>query len=75
MLQGGLIRFAGSGLYHLLPLGLRAMEKIIALIDKEMQVIDHVLHELTFKIRLQADEFRSQGTWGYSVSSAARTLL
>ena len=41
MLQGGLIRFAGSGLYHLLPLGLRAMEKIIALIDKEMQVIDH----------------------------------
>ena len=39
MLQAGLIRQLASGLYHFLPLGLRALEKLVALIDSEMQAI------------------------------------
>ena len=39
MLQAGVIRQLASGLYHFLPLGLRALEKLVALIDSEMQAI------------------------------------
>ena len=39
MLQAGVIRQLASGLYHFLPLGLRALEKLVALIDSEMKAI------------------------------------
>ena len=39
MLNAGIIRQLASGLYHFLPLGLRALEKLVAVIDSEMQAI------------------------------------
>lgn len=36
MLEQGLIRQASSGVYHFLPMGLRALEKLTALVDEEM---------------------------------------
>lgn len=39
MLQVGLIYPASSGCYHLLPYTVRAMEKLVRLIDQEMQAI------------------------------------
>lgn len=35
----GIIKVASSGTFHLLPLGLRAIEKLKFLIDKEMSKI------------------------------------
>lgn len=42
MLRMGLIRQSCPGMYHLLPMGLRALEKLIALIDHHMQAIGAV---------------------------------
>ncbi|XP_070563855.1 probable proline--tRNA ligase, mitochondrial [Ptychodera flava] len=39
MLEHGLIRQSSPGIYHLLPLALRALEKLIRVIDEEMQTI------------------------------------
>ena len=39
MIQMGLIRQSSVGVYNLLPMGLRALEKLIALIDKHMSAI------------------------------------
>lgn len=39
MLQMGLIRQSSVGVYNLLPMALRALEKLIALIDKHMRNI------------------------------------
>ncbi|XP_005001131.2 probable proline--tRNA ligase, mitochondrial isoform X1 [Cavia porcellus] len=39
MLQGGLILPASPGCYHLLPYTVRAMEKLVRVIDQEMQAI------------------------------------
>ncbi|KAK3077064.1 hypothetical protein LTS18_011309, partial [Coniosporium uncinatum] len=39
LLQAGFIRQAHSGIWHLLPLGLRVQEKIERLVDKHMQSI------------------------------------
>lgn len=36
MLEMGIIRPAGTGSFHLLPLGVRALEKLSKIIDKEM---------------------------------------
>ena len=42
MLRYGLIRQSSSGIYHLLPVGFRALEKLINLIDRHMQAIGGV---------------------------------
>ena len=39
MLKLGLVRQSCPGVYHLLPLGLRSLEKLVALIDGEMKAI------------------------------------
>ena len=39
MLRMGLITQCSSGVYSLLPVGFRALEKLISLIDKQMQTI------------------------------------
>ncbi|XP_020709473.1 probable proline--tRNA ligase, mitochondrial isoform X2 [Athalia rosae] len=39
MLDVGIIKQASSGMYNLLPLGLRALDKLHALVDKEMEKI------------------------------------
>lgn len=39
MLDLGIIRQANPGCFHLLPLGLRAMDKLTKLVDTEMQKV------------------------------------
>ena len=39
MLNLGVVRRSCPGVYHLLPLGLRSLEKLVALIDSEMKAI------------------------------------
>ena len=39
MLKLGLVRQSCPGVYHLLPLALRSLEKLVALIDSEMKAI------------------------------------
>ena len=39
MLNLGVVRRSCPGVYHLLPLGLRSLEKLVALIDSEMKTI------------------------------------
>ena len=39
MVKLGLVRQSCRGVYHLLPLGLRSLEKLVALIDSEMKAI------------------------------------
>ena len=39
MLRLGLVRQSCPGVYHLLPLALRSLEKLVALIDSEMKAI------------------------------------
>ncbi|XP_071448881.1 probable proline--tRNA ligase, mitochondrial isoform X2 [Hetaerina americana] len=36
MLENGIIRQSGNGMFHILPLGMKALEKLIKLVDKEM---------------------------------------
>lgn len=42
MLRLGLIRQSCSGVYHMLPMGLRALEKLITLVEKNMRAIGAV---------------------------------
>ena len=39
MLKLGLIRRSCAGVYHLLPMALRSLEKLVGLIDSEMKAI------------------------------------
>ena len=39
MLKLGLVRRSCAGVYHLLPMALRSLEKLVALIDSEMKAI------------------------------------
>lgn len=39
MLDLGIIRHANTGLFHYLPLGVRALEKMTKIVDDEMQNI------------------------------------
>ena len=39
MLKLGLVRRSCAGVYHLLPLALRSLEKLVALVDNEMRAI------------------------------------
>lgn len=40
MLDLGIIKLASPGTFHLLPLGVRALEKLKSVIDKEMHKIN-----------------------------------
>ena len=39
MLKLGLVRQSCPGVYHLLPLALKSLEKLVALIDTEMKAV------------------------------------
>ena len=39
LLEAGLIRQSSAGVYHLLPLGLRVLERLVGLVDHHMQAI------------------------------------
>lgn len=60
MLQAGLARQSTAGVYHLLPLGMRALEKLVALVDQEMQAIGGA--KMALSILSPAAQWKASGT-------------
>ncbi len=56
-----MVQTSGRGMYTLLPLGLRVLTKIEAIIDDELQAAG--CQKLTMPILLSADEWKTTGRW------------
>lgn len=61
MLRAGLVRKLGSGLYHLLPLGLRVFRKIEAIVRQEMDASGAL--EFQLPILTPAELWQKSGRW------------
>lgn len=61
MLRSGMIRQLGSGLYHWLPLGLKVMRKVEAIVREEMSSIDCL--EMLMPVVHPADIWQESGRW------------
>lgn len=61
MIRAGMIRKVASGIYHLLPYGLRAMRKVEAIIREEMERIGAL--EVQLPLVLPADLWKESGRW------------
>ncbi|NXE18935.1 SYPM protein, partial [Ardeotis kori] len=61
MVQGGLIHPASPGCYHYLPPALRAMEKLVRVMDEEMQGIGG--QKLNMPSLSSAELWRASGRW------------
>lgn len=61
MLRAGMIRQLGSGLYHWLPMGLRVLRKVEAIVRDEMQKIG--AHELLMPAVQPDDIWKESGRW------------
>lgn len=61
MLRGGYIKQVGAGIYSLTPLGLRVMQKIEAIIRKEMNLIDG--QEVSLPVVQPADIWKESGRY------------
>ncbi|KAL4209769.1 hypothetical protein CU097_013372 [Rhizopus azygosporus] len=61
LLQSGMIRQSGAGIYSLLPLGLRVIEKIEQIVDEEMRSIGS--QKLSLPILLNPDDWKKTGRW------------
>lgn len=61
MLRAGMIRQLGSGLYHWLPMGLRVLRKVEAIVREEMQNIN--AHELLMPAVQPDDIWKESDRW------------
>ncbi|XP_067677971.1 probable proline--tRNA ligase, mitochondrial [Haliotis asinina] len=61
MLYNEVVQSCHSGTYHMLPLGLRALEKLIKIIDKEMQVIGG--QKIAMPTLATATVWKKSGRW------------
>ncbi|KAG1141262.1 hypothetical protein G6F37_008433 [Rhizopus arrhizus] len=61
LLRSGTIRQSGAGIYSLLPLGLRIIEKIERIVDEEMQSIGS--QKLSLPILLNPEDWKKTGRW------------
>eukprot|EP01137_Pigoraptor_chileana_P021932 Opistho-2@86259 len=61
MLKAGLIRSSASGIYSLLPLGLRSLEKIEKIIDEEMGAIGGM--KVALPLLAPASLWKTVGRW------------
>lgn len=61
MIRAGMIRKVASGIYHLLPYGLRAMRKVEAVIREEMERIGAL--EVQLPLVLPAELWKESGRW------------
>ncbi|KAI8642692.1 hypothetical protein BD408DRAFT_416067 [Parasitella parasitica] len=61
LLKAGFVRQSGAGIYSLLPLGLRTVEKIERIIDAEMQAIGS--EKLSLPMLLNPDAWKKTGRW------------
>ncbi|CAO3636479.1 unnamed protein product [Mucor hiemalis] len=64
LLKGGFVRQSGAGIYSLLPLGLRTVEKIERIIDEEMQAIGS--QKLSLPMLLNPEGWKKTGRWDSS---------
>lgn len=63
MLDLGIIKLASPGTFHLLPLGVRALEKLKSFIDKEMHKIN--AQKLALPALTQAELWEKSGWYIY----------
>ncbi|KAL7315213.1 hypothetical protein PS15m_006694 [Mucor circinelloides] len=61
LLKAGFVRQSGAGIYSLLPLGLRTVEKIEGIIDAEMQAIGS--EKLSLPMLLNPEGWKKTGRW------------
>ncbi|GAA5813182.1 hypothetical protein MFLAVUS_006656 [Mucor flavus] len=61
LLKAGFVRQSGPGIYSLLPLGLRTVEKIERIIDQEMQAIGS--QKLSLPMLLNPEGWKKTGRW------------
>ncbi|XP_052902478.1 probable proline--tRNA ligase, mitochondrial [Anopheles moucheti] len=73
MLEQGLIRQAGNGTFHLLPLLQRSLQKAINLVDRHMQEIG--AQKLTLPLLTSAELWKKSGRLGSSDSGTPTELL
>src|SRR5574340_649128 len=71
LLRAGFIRQIAAGIFSLLPLGLRSMRKIEAILRDEMNAIGG--QELSMPVVLPADLWKETGRW-YSVGDELARL-
>ncbi|XP_050078593.1 probable proline--tRNA ligase, mitochondrial [Anopheles maculipalpis] len=73
MLEQGLIRQAGNGTFHLLPLLQRSLQKAINLIDRHMEAIG--AQKLTLPLLTSAELWKRSGRLGSSNGGTPTELL
>jgi prolyl-tRNA synthetase len=61
LLRSGYVRQVGAGIYNFLPLGLRVLRKIEAIVREEMN--NAGAHEVLMPALLPADYFKETGRW------------
>jgi prolyl-tRNA synthetase len=61
LLRGGFVRMVGAGIYEMLPLGLRVMNKIAAIVREELNRAG--AHELLLPAILPKEYFEESGRW------------
>ncbi|GAN04177.1 prolyltRNA synthetase, mitochondrial [Mucor ambiguus] len=71
LLKAGFVRQSGAGIYSLLPLGLRTVEKIERIIDTEMQAIGS--EKLSLPMLLNPEGWKKTGRWDGSKGEATPT--
>ncbi|KAI7848299.1 hypothetical protein BDC45DRAFT_450456 [Circinella umbellata] len=64
LLKGGFVRQSSSGIYSMLPLGLRTLEKIENIIDEELKSIGS--QKLALPVLLSAENWKKSGRWNAS---------
>jgi len=60
MLELGLIRQSANGLYHLLPLAQRSLEKLISIVDKNM--LDIGAQKMSMPVLIQSNLWKKTGS-------------
>ncbi|KAG2207722.1 hypothetical protein INT47_011842 [Mucor saturninus] len=61
LLKAGFVRQSGAGIYSLLPLGLRTVDKIERIIDQEMKAIGS--EKLSLPLLLNPEGWKKTGRW------------
>lgn len=61
LLGAGLIRQSSAGVYHLLPLGLRVLERLVSVVDRHMIAIGG--SKMALPILTPATQWKTSGRW------------
>ena len=59
MLRAGLVRQSSAGVYHLLPLAVRALERLVGVVDRHMKAIGGA--KVALPILTPAAQWRASG--------------